>query len=126
MMTPQDIVFELYDALITASETVYDETVPKSLPANLKDFIVFKMPSFKGKFDYDNGSIYSSMVLVECYVKNKANGIKNTARINELSVAAREAVLGSTGFRASISGMRPESKQINDYHAQVLIFNIIN
>jgi hypothetical protein len=125
MMTPQDIAFDVYDVLVTASENVYDERPPKALPNNHNDFIVFIVRNFNPMYDYDSGSIFQAAVFVECYIKNKANGIKNTAKIKEITDLVMTSMSGSTTFRASLSEIRPDSKQINDYHAQVLIFNII-
>lgn len=124
MKTPQEIAFSVYNTLINVVDDVYDEVVPKAFDFKKKEFIVFRVESTRPRYDFDNGSTTSATVYVECYVKNKANGVKNTAGIKVLTEGVMQA-MQNLSMRVSLSNLRPSSNVINDYNAQVLIFNVL-
>lgn len=124
MKTPQEIAMSVYNTLITAVDDVFDEVVPSNFDLKKKQFIVFRVESARPRYDYDNGSTTSATVYVECYYKNKANGIKNTAGIKVMTEGVMQA-MKNLPMRVSLSNLSLSSKTINDYNAQVLIFNVL-
>lgn len=126
MTTTADISIGLYNALYgVVSENVYDAEVPNMLPDTVKDFIVYNVDSVRPMYDYDNGSTVRSYVQIECYAKNKANGIKNTAKIKELLDGLNTLVKNNPPYRMSLSSIQPMAKRINDFNGESIIYNIL-
>lgn len=124
MTNPQDISVAVYTDLMTLVDNVYDESVPKSM-ANLDEFLVYFVNNARPMYGFKTGDTTSFLLIVECYVKNKANGIKNTARLRDLTSSVQNKLLSNSEMSVVLSSSRIEPSSVKDYHAQALIFNII-
>lgn len=125
MINSLDISISVYKALYgTASENVYDESVPNKLP-DVDSFIVYYVGYVKPAHDYDTGESFRSYVMINCYAKNKSNGIKNTAKLKSVIEAAQSAIT-ALPYRASISSIQISTDRIDNYHGQTIIYNILN
>lgn len=126
MINTLDISMDIYNALYgVVSEHVYDETVGKAIPESIKDFVVYNIGSVKGAYDYDTGSIIKSHVVINCFAKDKANGIKNTAKLKEMIDNLVGVMVSMNGYRFSLSSIQMSSHKIGNYHGQSIIYNII-
>ena len=126
MTNTLDISIGIYNALYgVVSEYVYDESVPKSLPDGCKDFIVYNVGSVQPAYDYDVGTIVKSHVVINCFAKDKANGIKNTAKLKQMIDSLITAVESISSYRMSLSSIQLSSHKIGNYHGQSVIYNII-
>jgi len=120
-----DISIEIYNAINgVVSLNVYDEYAPKKITETATDFIVYNVGYVRPRFDYDSGEAFRSYVMVTCFAKDKANGIKNTARLKTMSDALNEAVKGISTLRMSLSSIEVSSTRIEGYTGQTIIYNI--
>lgn len=120
-----DISIEIYNALLGyVSNNVYDEYAPKKITESATDFIVYNVGYVRPRYDYDTGEAFRSYVMITCFAKDKANGIKNTAKLKSMSDALTEAVGNISTLRMSLSSIEVSSTRIEGYTGQTIIYNI--
>lgn len=125
MKSLNDISIEIYNALIgNVSNNVYDEYAPKKITETANDFVVYSVGYVRPQHDYDEGEAFRSYVMITCFVKDKANGIKNTARLKTITDNLRLAVKSINTLRMSLSSIEVSSTRIEGYTGQTIIYNI--
>lgn len=126
MINSLDISTDIYNALssLGVSDNIYDESVPNKLPENCKDFILYEVGSTRPAYDYDSGDTTRSYALIMCYAKDKANGLKNTAKLRTMVKSLTDA-FAIDGYRTSLSSIEIPTQGIQNYHGQSIIYNIL-
>lgn len=126
IVSPADIAIIIHNILLdNASEYVYDG-MPNNLPEKAKAVIVYEVGFVRPMHDTESGQAKRGFVAINCYHKNKANGVKNTSGIQQLIVAVDEAIKDSTqtSLRLSLSSIESPARKMADYQGQTIIYNI--
>jgi hypothetical protein len=125
MKALNDISIEIYNALLGyVSNNVYDEYAPKKITETATDFIVYNVGYVRPQHDFESGEAFRSYVMITCFAKDKANGIKNTAKLKTMSDALTQAVGSISTLRMSLSSIEVSSTRIEGYTGQTIIYNI--
>lgn len=125
MIQLNTISIEMYNILNgTVSLNVYDEYIPRKLAENLHDFVVYNVGYVRPMHDFDEGESFRSYVMITCFAKDKANGIKNTAKLKTMSEALMGAIKSNRTFRMTLSSVEVSSTRIEGFTGQTIIYNI--
>lgn len=126
MTNPSDISIAVFNGLVACSATseIYDETAPKKLADSINSLIVYEIGFTLPAYDYSTGVSTRSYAYINCYAKDKANGVKNTAGIKAV-VDAVTSNFKMSSYRVSLSSIQSQSRELQGYHGQTIIYRIL-
>lgn len=124
-MTISKIIFDLNDALSGLDVGgIYDQTAPKNLDKNIKSFIVIDVSSVSPAYDTIKGESNKAIAFINIFAKDKANGIKNTALIDDLTEKAIDA-MEESDIIGSLSSIGSMPIKYENFHGTNIIYSIL-
>lgn len=113
----------------TVTNKIFSSNPPEAMSESISDYVVISTPSrFRDVTDSGNRSIKSGLVFIECFARDKATDIEDTAKLDTMEKAV-ETVLGNLsvtvdGFRATFRGIY-DAPVVKGFHGFVIILDII-